>query len=246
MPYSREARRRAQALRARSTEWIADTFERGFRCVRTFARVNGVSPDTAREVLIERGVEFGYDRALARNVVMRLEDSVLTRLLEEERTYARVAARLGVSTTLVEVTYQRRGLGLGSGRNNTKIPWTREALMELERRGLGSTLIARALGVTANAVIDAQRRLGLRSPRARRGSEECRATLRRAGVNARQCPRVKLPDGRVVRTPIAVPPIDMAELNRLVLPPTTEATATSPSAFPKMRNTPVPMNGGDS
>jgi hypothetical protein len=57
---------------------------------------------------------------------------------------------------------------------------------------------------------------------------------------------VKLPDGRVVRTPIAVPPIDMAELNRLVLPPTTEATATSPSAFPKMRNTPVPMNGGDS
>lgn len=246
MPYSREARRRAQALRARSTEWIVDTFERGFRCVRTFARVVGVSSDTAREVLVERGVALGYDQASARNVVMRLEDSVLTRLLEDEKSYAGVAARLGVRATLVATAYQRRGLGLGSGGTNRKVAWTREALVELERRGLGSTLIARALGVTPNAVIRAQRKFGLRPARVRRGSAEHRVLLKRAGINARRCPRVKLPNGRVVHAPIAVPTIDMSELNRLVLPPTTEATATAPSKFPSPRNAAQPMNGGDS
>lgn len=247
MAYSKEARRRTQTLRARSTEWIVDAFERGFKCMRTFARATGVSPETAREILLERGIELGYDQAQARNVVMRLEDSVLTRLLTEERTYARVAARLGVNAALVEVAYQRRGLGLGSGGTNRKVAWTREALVELERRGLGSTLIARALGVTPHAVLNAQRKYGLRPAKpTRRGSEECRAILKRAGANARRCPRVKLPNGRVVRAPIAVPPIDMSELNRLVLSPTTESTATSPSAFPKARSVAQPMNGGGS
>lgn len=247
MAYSREARRRAQALRARSTEWIVDTFERGFRCIRTFARVVGVSPETAREVLAERGVELGYDQARARNVVMRLEDSVLTRLLEEEKTYAGIAVRLGVNVTLVESAYQRRGLGPGSG-GRRRIAWTREALQALAVRGYGSTLIGRALGVTPRAVINAQRRLGLRPPETRRGSAEHREALRRSSYNVFRCPKVKLPNGHVVRAPIAVPNIDLAELNRVVLPPTPEATATAPtppSLFRSARVAPLPMNGGE-